>query len=313
MVYILFEFVKKNNFIMYKFSIAILLSTQLLYGESAAGMQNSANNSKILQYANSFIGRSYEYGKKSDTKIDCSGYVQEVYNHFGIELPRNVIAQSRIGKRIDLKNIQKGDLLFFYRTQKFIPSHVAIYAGDGKIIHASYMAKCVHIDSFNKPFYKEHFLYAKRVSKENDRENEVKYCTFPIPPPKIMRTLEDRTSLPMKFRNYQIFDGRDIIISEEGAGHLRKWAKLFKLRGDKALVTINVYTDNIPPNVIKERFSTNLILSEARAKVIAEFLINQGINPSNIKAYGLGDIRPVASNETKEGQSKNRRIEFIFK
>lgn len=116
-------------------------------------------------------------------------------------------------------------------------------------------------------------------------------------------------SLPKKFRNYQIFEGRDIIISSEGKEHLRKWAQSFK-SGSYKSVTINVYTDDVPPKLLKIRFSTNLILSEARAKSIADYLIMQGLNLNQINAKGLGDTNPVAPNDSEDGRSKNRRIEF---
>lgn len=119
------------------------------------------------------------------------------------------------------------------------------------------------------------------------------------------------SSPPLKFRNYQIFEGRDTIISEEGKNHLRKWAELFKLRKYKS-VTINVYTDDIPPKMLKVRFSTNLLLSEARAKLIADYLIMQGINANQIHANGLGDTNPIAPNDSEENRSKNRRIEFLI-
>ncbi len=64
---------------------------------------------------------------------------------------------------VDLSELQVGDLLF-YRTYKSDPSHVAIYAGNGQIIHASYAAKKVQYDSIDKAYYKQRFLYAKRLS-----------------------------------------------------------------------------------------------------------------------------------------------------
>ena len=116
---------------------------------------------------------------------------------------------------------------------------------------------------------------------------------------------------PLKFRNYQIFEGRDVIISEEGKNHLRKWAERFKHQKYKS-VTINVYTDDVPPKLLKARFSTNFLLSEARAKLIADYLIIQGVNVNQIHAHGLGDTNPIAPNDSEENRSKNRRIEFFI-
>ncbi|MBV5320765.1 MAG: OmpA family protein [Sulfuricurvum sp.] len=115
-----------------------------------------------------------------------------------------------------------------------------------------------------------------------------------------------------KFRNYQIFEGRDIIISNEGKEHLRKWVQSYK-SGNYKSVTINVHTDDVPPKLLKVRFATNLILSEARAKSIADYLIKQGIHSNQVNAKGLGDINPIAPNDSENGRSKNRRIEFTIK
>lgn len=302
---------------------------------------------KILQYANTFIGCSYGYGYKNKQKIDCSGFVQEVFTHFGIFLPRSVFEQSHIGQRIDFKHIQSGDLLFF-STHKSVPSHVAIYLGNRKIIHASYAAKCVHYDTIDKTFYRKNFLFAKRLfvesmhdlpvhshsnsiisNKEASKQLYTKKNIVPAEKQQVntelvelgetnrtVETVNLKNSmifpLPQKkFRNYQIFEGRDIIISKEGQMHLSKWAQLFKVGGYKSVI-VNVYTDNLPPRLMQARFATNLILSEARAKMISDYLILQGIDSNSIQVHGMGDNNPISSNETAEGQSKNRRIEFIF-
>lgn len=113
------------------------------------------------------------------------------------------------------------------------------------------------------------------------------------------------------FRNFQIFESRVVALSEVGKGHLREWAQLFKAGGYTS-VTINGYTDNIPPQRLKALYATNVILSEARAKMVADYLITQGIDAKAIKVVGMGDANPTASNDNEEGRSKNRRVEFIL-
>jgi len=116
----------------------------------------------LLAKAEEYLGTSYRLGTSSDKRTDCSGFTQQVFGEFGIMLPRSAKEQARYGKRVDVKDLQVGDLLF-YRTYKKGPSHVAIYAGNGKIIHASYRAKRVQYDAFDKKYYKQRFLYAKRL------------------------------------------------------------------------------------------------------------------------------------------------------
>ncbi len=113
------------------------------------------------------------------------------------------------------------------------------------------------------------------------------------------------------FRNFQLFDNRVVALNEAGKERLREWAKAFKASGKKMII-INSYTDDIPPQRLKHLYATNEIISEARGKLVAEYLAGQGIDPSLITVNGMGDADPVASNETEEGRSKNRRIEFVL-
>ncbi|MFY9141868.1 OmpA family protein [Sulfuricurvum sp.] len=113
------------------------------------------------------------------------------------------------------------------------------------------------------------------------------------------------------FRNFQLFDNRVVELNDAGKERLREWAKEFIASGKKTII-INSYTDNIPPQRLKAQYATNEILSEARGKLVAEYLSTQGIDPSVITVNGMGDANPVASNDTQEGRSKNRRVEFIL-
>lgn len=113
------------------------------------------------------------------------------------------------------------------------------------------------------------------------------------------------------FRNFQIFESRVVALSEVGKERLREWAQLYKTGGYTS-VTINGYTDNIPPQRLKALYATNEILSAARAQMVADYLMSQGIEKEAIKVVGMGDANPVASNDNEEGRSKNRRVEFIL-
>ena len=84
--------------------------------------------SEVVEYAKQFVGNPYRYGGTSLTNgADCSGFVYAVYKHFGIDLPRT--GQSGVGKAVSYKNAKKGDILIY-------SGHVAIYAGNGKAVHA---------------------------------------------------------------------------------------------------------------------------------------------------------------------------------
>ncbi len=83
---------------------------------------------QVVKYAKKFVGNPYKYGGSSLTKgSDCSGFVYRVYKNMGVDLPR--CDQDSVGKKVSYKNVKKGDILFY-------SGHVAIYAGNGKAIHA---------------------------------------------------------------------------------------------------------------------------------------------------------------------------------
>ena len=98
--------------------------------------QAAGNGQAIVDYACQFIGNPYVWGGTSLTNgADCSGFTMRIFEHFGVTTGRTSRDQAANGKEISLDQIQPGDLLF-YASGKTI-NHVALYIGDGKIIHAS--------------------------------------------------------------------------------------------------------------------------------------------------------------------------------
>jgi cell wall-associated NlpC family hydrolase len=135
-------------------------------------MNLASTKERVLSKAKAFIGTPYGFGSKEQVQTDCSGFTQQVYKDFGINLPRSAAEQAQLGTDVDIKDLQVGDLMF-YQTYKSEPSHVAIYAGDGQIIHASYRNKRVQYDAIDKGYYKQRFMYAKRLKiGEMDTSNE---------------------------------------------------------------------------------------------------------------------------------------------
>lgn len=116
----------------------------------------------LLECAFDMIGTKYGFGAKGgSSKTDCSLYTQNVFKKVGIDLPRSSAEQSTLGKKVSKDNLKVGDLLFF-RTYKKAPSHVGIYIGDGKMIHASFRQGQVQVDDLDKIYYTKRFLFAKR-------------------------------------------------------------------------------------------------------------------------------------------------------
>lgn len=91
----------------------------------------SKNGQAVVNYAAQFEGLKYVWGGTSlSSGVDCSGFVQQVYKHFGVSIPRTSYEQRSAGRGVSVSDIQPGDIVCY-------SGHVAIYAGNGMIIHAS--------------------------------------------------------------------------------------------------------------------------------------------------------------------------------
>lgn len=101
--------------------------------DTAASTTTSSGSggSSVVDYAKQFVGNPYVWGGTSLTSgADCSGFVQSVYSNFGVNLPRTSYEQQNAGREVSYSEAQPGDLICY-------GGHVAIYMGDGKIVHAS--------------------------------------------------------------------------------------------------------------------------------------------------------------------------------
>ena len=99
-------------------------------GGKNPGASTGVSGSSVVSYAMQFVGKPYVWGGNSLTNgVDCSGFVHEVYAHFGISTPRYSQAFKSVGQAVSFDNIQPGDVVVY-------PGHVAIYAGGGVIVEA---------------------------------------------------------------------------------------------------------------------------------------------------------------------------------
>lgn len=95
---------------------------------------SSSTGSKVVDFAIQFEGNPYVWGGTSLTHgADCSGFVQSVFSHYGIHLPRTSREQAAAGKEIDISDVRPGDLLF-YTNESGTINHVALYIGNHKVI-----------------------------------------------------------------------------------------------------------------------------------------------------------------------------------
>ncbi|MCI8409922.1 MAG: SH3 domain-containing protein [Lachnospiraceae bacterium] len=92
---------------------------------------------ELVKFALQYVGNKYVWGGNSLTEgVDCSGFTQQVYLHFGIQINRCSYEQVRNGKEITFDQLQPGDLIFYYNKELKRIGHVALYIGDGQIVHA---------------------------------------------------------------------------------------------------------------------------------------------------------------------------------
>lgn len=129
--------------------------SELLYGQGISDVRVD-----ICQYAKEFIGNPYVWGGTSLTKgTDCSGFVMGVFKKYGVKLPRNSRAQANCGTTIKVSEAKPGDLIFYAKGKTI--NHVAIYIGNGQVIHASSPKTGIKISnvSYRSPFKAVRVLY----------------------------------------------------------------------------------------------------------------------------------------------------------
>ncbi|MER3401934.1 MAG: hypothetical protein C4337_01185 [Armatimonadota bacterium] len=123
---------------------------------------SSDRTRRMLQRAMAYLGSPYRRGGSSARGFDCSGFTSYIYRHAGVNLPHQSASQAQVGQPVPRDQLQPGDLVFF-RTQGRWVSHVGIYIGNGKFIHASSARGRVRIDSLNSGYYNKRYAGARRV------------------------------------------------------------------------------------------------------------------------------------------------------
>ena len=120
-----------------------LTITEVLYGEGVSDIRV-----ELCEFAKQFVGNPYVWGGTSLTKgADCSGFVLSVFAEYGVTLPHYSVAQSKEGTAIDIDEVLPGDLIFYSNGSTI--NHVAIYIGNGQVIHASSPKTGIKISNYN--------------------------------------------------------------------------------------------------------------------------------------------------------------------
>lgn len=124
-------------------------------------------NAKVVDYAKNFLGAPYVWGASNGKAFDCSGFVMYVMKKFNVDLDHSASGQFKSGEKVEKTDLQPGDLVFF-TTYKKGASHVGIYIGNSKFIHASSGVDQVTVTDLNTNYYKRRYLGARRYDLSED-------------------------------------------------------------------------------------------------------------------------------------------------
>ena len=151
---------------------------------------DSGTGSAVVNYALKFVGLPYVYGGKSlTTGTDCSGFTMLVYRHFGYSIARGARGQMRNGVAVNKSDLKPGDLVF-YSEGGAKPTHVAIYIGNGRIVHESTPGRGCVTASLNIM----HYVGARRIIKNTTTTTTVAPTTVQTKPTTVSTTKTTTTT-----------------------------------------------------------------------------------------------------------------------
>ena len=134
-------------------------------GRRSSGSQDEAGD--LIMNAMSLIGLSYRFGGNSPTQgLDCSGFMQYIFKRsMGITLPRTSAEMATVGQQVDRANLKPGDMVFFGSGGRV--SHVGMYIGNDRFIHAPRTGRDIEITSMNGNYWKSRYITARRVDRSS--------------------------------------------------------------------------------------------------------------------------------------------------
>jgi len=149
--------------------MALVLVVAALVPPAAVRAEEAESHAgaELVLRALSLLGVHYRFGGSSpDTGLDCSGLVRHVFREaIGMVLPRRAVDISRAGEVIDPSQLRPGDLVF-YNTLRRAFSHVGIYIGDGRFVHAPSRGGGVRVEDMSDGYWRARFNGARRVLAE---------------------------------------------------------------------------------------------------------------------------------------------------
>ncbi len=131
----------------------------------AANQKDQAND--LIMNAMSLLGLSYRFGGNDPTKgLDCSSFMQYVFKQgMNVNLPRTTGEQARVGVAVSRSELQPGDMVFFATAGGGRISHVGMFIGNDRFIHAPRTGKNIEITSMSMDYWNKRYVMARRVPR----------------------------------------------------------------------------------------------------------------------------------------------------
>ena len=146
--------------------LTLITMLPLTQSNTSYAAQTSKSSSKVITYAKKQFGKPYRWAHQGPSGFDCSGFTYYVYkNTTGKSLPRTSTAQSRRGRYVKKSNLKAGDLIFFDTVGRNNGkvTHVGMYIGNKKFIHAASGQGRVVINNLNSSYYIKSYVTARRI------------------------------------------------------------------------------------------------------------------------------------------------------
>lgn len=147
--------------------LAVSPASQADAATSNSSSYATTKGQQVVNFGKQYMGTPYKFGASTNTTkvFDCSSFMKYIFKKYGVNLPRTSAQQSKVGVAVSKANLKPGDLVFFSsgsRANGKNVTHVAVYAGNGKILH-TYGKPGVTISNLNSGTWKKTYLKARRV------------------------------------------------------------------------------------------------------------------------------------------------------